>query len=410
MNIIKKTLSINSKNYLKPIAIINSEGGRARLVGGAVRDALLDIYPSDIDIATDLQPHSLLDLFARHKLKAIPTGIKFGTISIIIEGEIFEITTLRKDIHCDGRRAIVEYSQDFMEDAQRRDFTINALSYCPVRHEIYDYFGGIEDLKNRRVVFIGSAEARIVEDYLRILRFFRFSCRFANKIDEKGLEACILYKDKLLVLSRERIKTEIDAILPLEFSSIYLEIMDKCEILQVIFPVDKFDNLLFTSVKEVARTYKIFPSVLLLYGALLIHSSDISIEFLLKLKFSKNEAKRICDLIKFANLAKNMNELRLNNLLLQIWLEDEVFAEQFALIAALLKCQEFIYNIYWQLCNRAKPIMPITSQELMDLGINGKALGSLTANLKQQWIGSNFSLTKIQLLELAKKNDKNHEK
>ena len=220
-----QALDIQSKHYLTVIKYLNDAGGQVRLVGGVVRDTLLGLPVKDIDMATDFTPAQVTSVLESHGVKIIPTGINFGTVSAFINKEVFEITTLRKDLLCDGRRASVEYSKDFREDAARRDFTINALSYCPIKHEIYDYFSGIDDLNNRKVIFIGTADERIKEDYLRILRFFRFSCKYANKIDDEALEACVRFKAQLKLLSGERIKSEMDNILSLERSPYILETM-----------------------------------------------------------------------------------------------------------------------------------------------------------------------------------------
>ncbi|HJD59851.1 MAG TPA: CCA tRNA nucleotidyltransferase, partial [Rickettsia endosymbiont of Omalisus fontisbellaquei] len=173
MQTIHKTLKIPSKEYKKILSLLN-EKGQARLIGGCVRDALLGKNSYDIDIATDLIPSEVTNILSKATIKVIPTGLKFGTITAILNNEKFEITTLRKDIECNGRHAKVVFTNDFAEDAARRDFTINALSYCPFKNEIYDYFDGFKDLQQEKVVFIGEALDRIKEDYLRILRFFRF--------------------------------------------------------------------------------------------------------------------------------------------------------------------------------------------------------------------------------------------
>ncbi|MGL4226080.1 MAG: hypothetical protein ACRCRR_00370, partial [Rickettsia sp.] len=191
MQTIHKTLKIPSKEYKKIFSLLN-EKGQARLIGGCVRDALLDKNSYDIDIATTLVPSEVINILSEalvnsatfcdrreerslytnrrddeqrstklgsvyYKIKTIPTGLKFGTITAILNNEKFEITTLRKDIECNGRHAKVVFTNDFAEDAARRDFTINALSYCPFKNEIYDYFEGFKDLQEEKVVFIGEA-------------------------------------------------------------------------------------------------------------------------------------------------------------------------------------------------------------------------------------------------------------
>ncbi len=159
---------------------LGAEQGLARFVGGAVRDGLLGLPVNDLDIATVLEPQSVIDRLRAAGIKAVPTGIDHGTITAVINGWPVEITTLRRDVSTDGRRATIAYTDDWREDAARRDFTINALYADPLTHTITDFFGGVADLRAHRVRFIGEASARIAEDHLRILRYFRFLARFGH--------------------------------------------------------------------------------------------------------------------------------------------------------------------------------------------------------------------------------------
>ncbi len=182
--------------------------GEIRLVGGAVRDLLLEKEVHDFDFTTKFLPDEIVKILNKNKIKAIPTGIKFGTVTAVVNGKNFEITTLRKDGATDGRHCEPEFVGDYFLDAARRDFTINAL-YLDSAGLVTDYFGGISDLKNQKVKFIGDANLRIEEDFLRILRFFRFSCRYACELDLEGLRACVKQKANLKKLSRERVRAEI---------------------------------------------------------------------------------------------------------------------------------------------------------------------------------------------------------
>ena len=183
--------------------------GNARIVGGAVRDTLLGIDTADIDLATTHAPERVVDLLEAARIKAVPTGIKHGTITAVASDEVYEVTTLRRDLETDGRHATVAYTDDWREDAARRDFTINALYADPVSGELFDYFGGIDDLNARCVRFIGNPLTRIAEDHLRILRFFRFLARFGDAPDPVGLKACAARANDLMALSRERISNEL---------------------------------------------------------------------------------------------------------------------------------------------------------------------------------------------------------
>ncbi len=184
-------------------------GASARYVGGIVRDTLLGIDAADVDIATVHAPDEVIDRLRAARIKVVPTGIAHGTVTAVLESGPVEVTTLRHDVSTDGRHAIVAFTDDWREDAARRDFTINALYADPATGTVHDYFGGLDDLKAGRVRFIGDPYQRIAEDHLRILRFFRFHARFGDTIDRDGLAACAARANDLMALSRERIATEL---------------------------------------------------------------------------------------------------------------------------------------------------------------------------------------------------------
>jgi len=189
---------------------LGSPEGLVRYVGGAVRDALLGLPVSDLDLATSLLPEEVMRRVKAAGFKAVPTGIAHGTITAVLPSGPVEVTTLRRDVSTDGRRATVAFTDDWREDAARRDFTINALSADPESGEVYDYFGGLDDIQIGLVRFIGDPLARIAEDHLRILRFFRFHARFGQgRPDPAGLEACAARANDLMALSRERIAQEL---------------------------------------------------------------------------------------------------------------------------------------------------------------------------------------------------------
>lgn len=185
-------------------------GETTRLVGGAVRDSLLGLPVSDIDLATRLLPEAVVACLDAAGIKAVPTGIAHGTVTAVIAGGPVEVTTLRRDVATDGRHATVEFSDDWQADAARRDFTINALYADALTGAVTDWFGGLDDLAVRRVRFIGDPPVRIAEDHLRILRFFRFHARFGRGApDADGLAACTARANDLMALSRERIAAEL---------------------------------------------------------------------------------------------------------------------------------------------------------------------------------------------------------
>jgi poly(A) polymerase len=210
--------------------------GNARWVGGAVRDTLLGCEAHDIDAATPLTPAEVITRLDAAGIRTIPTGIAHGTVTAIVEGGNVEITTLRKDVATDGRRATVAFATDWQEDASRRDFTINALYAEPATLEVYDYFGGVDDLKAGRVRFIGDARQRIREDFLRILRYYRFQARFGSALDADAEEACAELAPGLQSLSRERVGWELQNLLSLPDPAATIARMREAGVLPVILP------------------------------------------------------------------------------------------------------------------------------------------------------------------------------
>jgi poly(A) polymerase len=216
---------------------LDADRGTTRYVGGAVRDELLALPVSDIDLATRLLPDDVIRRLEAAKIKAVPTGIEHGTVTAVSDGHVFEVTTLRRDVSTDGRRATVAFTHDWQEDAARRDFTINALSADPMTGELFDYFGGLADLEQRHIRFIGDPLQRIAEDHLRILRFFRFHARFgAGEPDRVALDACTARANDLMALSRERIADELLKLLAVGDPSPTVAIMLQRGILAPVLP------------------------------------------------------------------------------------------------------------------------------------------------------------------------------
>ena len=207
-----------------------------RWVGGAVRDGLLGVAVADVDCATKLMPAEVIAACGRAGIRTVPTGIDHGTVTAILKDGPVEVTTLRRDVATDGRRATIAFASDWAEDAARRDFTINALYAHPETLEIADYFGGLADLEARRVRFIGDARQRIAEDHLRILRYYRFQTRFGAELDETAEDACAELAHTLKGLSRERIAAELLALLALPDPHPIIARMRARGVLPVILP------------------------------------------------------------------------------------------------------------------------------------------------------------------------------
>ncbi len=218
------------------LTLIHILDGQARIVGGAVRDYLSGITPYDIDLATPLLPDDILRRLTQADIKTMTAGIKHGTVMAIIDKTPYEITTLRTDTKTDGRHAEVAFTDSYEQDAKRRDFTVNAL-YMDAQGTIYDYVGGQKDLKNNLVRFIGNADTRVQEDYLRILRYFRFWGKLGyGRKDTDAMHACQKFAPCLTGISKERKREELLKILALKHCDKVMAFMDECHVLSEILP------------------------------------------------------------------------------------------------------------------------------------------------------------------------------
>jgi len=268
--------------------------GNARWVGGAVRDALLGVDAADVDCATPLAPEQVIERLEAAGIKAVPTGIDHGTVTAVLPGGKVEITTLRRDVSTDGRRATIEYAEDWQEDAARRDFTINALYADPATLEIFDYFGGLADLEARRVRFIGNARERINEDHLRILRYYRFQARFGAELDPEAEDACAALAGTLKGLSRERVAMELMNLLGLPDPAATLARMRERGVLQVVLPEATRANIdALAALAAAERAAGIAPDPLRRMAALLPPSPPVAVAVASRLRLSKRQRERL---------------------------------------------------------------------------------------------------------------------
>jgi poly(A) polymerase len=274
---------------------LGADQGLTRYVGGAVRDELLRFPISDVDLATRLPPEEVVRRLEAAKIKAVPTGIEHGTITAVTDGHPFEVTTLRRDIETDGRRATVAFTDDWKEDAARRDFTINALSADPKTGELFDYFGGLADLEGRRVRFIGDPLQRIAEDHLRILRFFRFHARFGSgEPDAAALDACTERANDLMALSRERIADELLKLLAVPDPGPTVGIMLQRGILKPVLPEIEPERLCdLEALIASERAANIEPDPLRRLAALLPGDRQVADDIAVRLKLSNKARKRL---------------------------------------------------------------------------------------------------------------------
>jgi poly(A) polymerase len=266
--------------------------GTARYVGGAVRDTLLGLPVKDVDLATTLPPRRVMDLLDKAGIKPIPTGIDHGTVTALLPQGAVEITTLRHDVSTDGRRATVRFADDWRQDAARRDFTINALYVDPQNLEISDFFGGIADLRARRVRFIGEARQRIREDHLRILRYFRFQARFGSQpADKEAEESCSDLAATLKALSRERIGMETMNLLALPDPAPTVARMGELGVLEVILPEARPEALAALVAEE--QRQAIAPDPLRRLAALVPPDPQLAEQVAARFRLSGVQKKRL---------------------------------------------------------------------------------------------------------------------
>ena len=277
------------------LAALGAKEGLTRYVGGAVRDDLLHLPVSDVDLATRIEPDDVIRRLEAARIKAVPTGIDHGTVTAVSDGHPYEITTLRRDVSTDGRRATVAFTSDWEEDAARRDFTINALSADPRTGEVFDYFGGLDDLVHRHVRFIGDPLKRIAEDHLRILRYFRFHARFgAGDPDKAALDACTARARDLMALSRERISDELLKLLAFADPTGTVRIMVEHGIFEPILPEISADRLpCLSALIEAEQAAGIAPDGLRRFAALLPGDRAVAESVAARLRLSNKARKRL---------------------------------------------------------------------------------------------------------------------
>ena len=373
-------------------ALVAEAGGEARVAGGAVRNALLGEPIGDIDIATTLQPQEVMTAFKTAGLSVHPTGIEHGTVTVVVDHKPYEITTLRRDLKTDGRRAVVAFTDDWKEDALRRDFTINAL-YCDAAGKIHDYVDGYADILRKRIIFVGTPAARIREDNLRILRFFRFLAAYESMtVDQTSLAACARLKKGLLELSAERVAREMFKLLVGPKAVPALKLMAKHKVLKLIVPhTDEF--------RVIAR---LPPDPLLRAFVLAKRPEGLREAW----RLSNNQARRIGSLLQGIALTPKLRENEQQKLLYAMGSE----AWRDSVLLAWAKSRSPQTDRTWQKmldlpARWVPPSFPVTGRDLLDLGFpSGPDLGRELKRLEDYWIGTDFKSTKHELLESIKGN------
>lgn len=366
-------------------AAIEDAGGTARFVGGCVRNHIRDWPIRDIDIATDLEPAETTAAAEAADIRAIPTGLKHGTVTLVLNHKSFEVTTLRRDVETDGRHAVVAYSKDWAEDAERRDFTMNAI-YMGLDGDLLDPVGGYDDAISGYVRFVGDAETRIQEDYLRILRFFRFIAQIGSEeIDQIGLEACRDNAGGLRKLSGERIRSEILRLLEAQKPAPAVALMFENRILQQIDESFQSADLLVELLKQETS---IDPVLRL---ATLISGNDHQLVEMLR--FSKSEELRLLDLI---NERWTFPDDEADLKLLLYTHGKAKFSDHLRIECARKNVSAEAAERAWELANTWDvPAFPLRGQDLLDAGLKpGTEVGDLLKRIEGWWIADGYRADK----------------
>ncbi|MFQ5624858.1 MAG: CCA tRNA nucleotidyltransferase [Paracoccaceae bacterium] len=369
----------------RALALLGDAGHQALAVGGCVRNALLGMPVADVDIATDARPERVMQLAADAGLKAVPTGIDHGTVTLVVSGTGFEITTFRSDVATDGRRATVRFSDDVAEDARRRDFTINAL-YVTAGGTLVDPLDGLTDLRARRLRFIGSPVNRIREDYLRILRLFRFHAWYGdleNGLDADALAACEAEREGIARLSAERITTEIRKLLSAPDPVPSLEAMERIGVLTLVLPgagTSAIGRLVV--LEQNAGIPPAWQRRLICLGG----------DALSRMRFSKVEMRRLKAIGEALQTPAEVAETA--------YLHGREAALDAALTAAaLIGASSVPTTLADDAARGAAAVFPVTAKDLLGRMPPGPELGAELERLRDRWIRSGFRLGREELLE-----------
>jgi len=380
---------------------LTCDGGDARFVGGAVRNALLGEPVGDVDIATPIQPAEVMHRLKESGLKVIPTGIEHGTVTAVSAGKPFEVTTLRRDVSTDGRRATVAFTTDWAEDAARRDFTMNAL-YAGEDGRVFDYFNGLTDLKARRVRFVGDPRTRIREDFLRILRLFRFHAWYGKgELDADAFAAAAEEKAGLKSLSGERVQKELLRLLKAKTPVPSLQAMRRASILAEILPADlQLDRT--ARLVEIETANRRDPDDLLRLAALLPDDVKTARKLSGALKLSNADKERLIDAADAdRRIAGTLSSREARQLIYQ--LGQQRFRDQ--LLLRWSQAREGAADSRWgKLLKLAeswkKPELPIDGRDVMAKGIDeGPKIGTTLRALEQEWIEADFAPDRRALLK-----------
>jgi len=366
--------------------------GEARFVGGAVRNALLGANVSDIDIAVPMPPSETIARLVAKDIKVVETGMDHGTVTAIIGTQAFEITSLRRDVETDGRHAVIAFTDDWSEDAARRDFTINAM-YASASGEIFDYATGVEDLIAGKVRFMGEASARIAEDYLRILRLFRFHAWYGKgDVDAQGLRAAADAKDKLKTLSAERIAKELLRLLEAGNPTPVLRVMAATGILSELLPgalqLPRLERLVEIDADELAPR-----DGLLRLAALLPEGGDAAHAVADALKLSNADRLRLEQALSGERIAPQLSARDARRLLYRVGVSRFRDKVRLAWAGAARSANAIQWRMLLAMAdNWQRPRFPLSGLDVMQAGVpEGPEIGRVLALVEDWWIGGDFA-------------------
>lgn len=385
---------------------IEQDGDELRAVGGAVRNSLIGEPVMDVDLCTTALPQQVMQRAEKAGLKAIPTGIDHGTVTVVSSGEAFEITTLREDVETFGRHAVVRFGRDWTHDAARRDFTLNAL-YCAADGTLHDPLGGLADCLARRVRFIGDASQRIREDYLRILRFFRMHASYGRgDLDAEGLSASIALRDGLRQLSAERIGTELKRMVTTAGAAPVVHLMEDSGILEIVTGgVARLAD--FEALKHLQPDLPEAAAAPVCLAALFGFGADDLERLAERLRLSNAERERM---VRARQAADHIVAAPDAQRIVKALLVDEgvaTAADGLALAAAMLRArgedEGKLAAARALLTDWTVPVFPVTGRDLIELGLEkGPALGAELARLRTAWADSDYTASRSDLLALIR--------
>ncbi|WP_026617954.1 CCA tRNA nucleotidyltransferase [Ensifer aridi] len=389
--------------------LLNGDGGEVRIVGGAVRNSLLGLPAGDVDLATTWHPEEVAGRAKAAGIKVVPTGIDHGTVTLVIDGIPYEVTTLRRDVTTDGRRAEVAFGSGWKEDAERRDFTINAL-YVNSEGEVFDYVGGLADIESRTLRFIGNAAERVAEDYLRILRFFRFFAHYGSgRPDAEGLKACAQARAKLSTLSAERVWGETKKLLSAEDPGRALLWMRQAGVLGEILPeTEKWGIDAIPGLVAAERSFSWRPEPLLRLAAIVPPDAERLEAMASRLRLSKAEGAYFERFARAPAIAATLPDAAFDRELYRHGKDGIIARLKLSLAAARRKSETdpaFLAETasFQRLLARAekwqRPVFPLSGVDVLKAGVPaGPKIGELLAELENFWIERNFNVDRATLV------------